>query len=835
MRSARATRRSTCATSCDATPSELRRTRGLSFSVRMGLNSGEVVVGRIGDDLRMDYTAQGHTVGPRRSAWSSSPSPGTVYLSATRRVARRGYFALATSGSSTVKGVREPVRVFELAGLGACARVSTSRAHAASRVRRARRRDGGLEAALARALAGTGRSSGVVAEAGRRQEPALLRIRRALPRAGRRDLRGARRRAREDDPVAAVLELLRAYFGITRARRDAAAREKIAGTLLLLDEALRDALPLVFDFLGVADPDGRRRAWIPKRGSASSSRLVKRSPRPRSRREPAVLLLEDLHWVDGASEAVRRDAGRRRARDADAAVAELPPRVPRRLDAEVLLSAAPAAAARRGGERASCCAICSAPTPRSRASPIASASAPAGNPFFIEEIVQSLAETGSLEGTRGAYRLARPVETLALPPTVQAVLAARIDRLPEREKQVLQTAAVIGKEFAEPVSRAGRARSPRRSCPRRSARSCRRELVYETALYPQAEYTFKHPLTQEVAYGSQLGERRRQVHAAVARAIEATYPERLDEQAALLAHHWERADVRLSAADWHRRAAEWAGARDREVMDRHWGRVRGLLANVPASPETLALGLVACTRMLHNTVLLGHLSVDASVLFAEGMALAARLESPASRVLLLLEYGVARASAGAVDEGLAHLRKSIALADESGEPFLRFMARPAFASVLYLAGRLRESFAIATEAETLSGGDADLGADIAGFSPYCFVLAARGAASAWLGRPLDGVRVLEQAIETARQRRDAEATVNGHTLAAWAHEMLGDADSSLGTPGRRSRSPRRPGAGSSGRSRSKPSRGLTSSTGNAPRRKRPLTPPSPSCALGVYF
>lgn len=457
-----------------------------------------------------------------------------------------------------------------------------------------------------------------------------------------------------------------------------------------------------------------------------------------------------------------------------------------------------------------------------------------GNPFFIEEIVQGLVETGSLEGTRGAYRLRTPVETLVLPASVQAVLAARIDRLPEREKRVLQTAAVIGKEFAEPVFRRVEP-LPEEELSAALRALMQGELVYETALYPQAEYTFKHPLTQEVAYGSQLGERRRQVHAAVARAIEATYPERLDEQAALLAHHWERADVRLSAADWHRRAAEWAGARDREVMDRHWGRVRGLLANVPASPETLALGLVACTRMLHNTVLLGHLSVDASVLFAEGMALAARLESPASRVLLLLEYGVARASAGAVDEGLAHLRKSIALADESGEPFLRFMARPAFASVLYLAGRLRESFAIATEAETLSGGDADLGADIAGFSPYCFVLAARGAASAWLGRPLDGVRVLEQAIETARQRRDAEATVNGHTLAAWAHEMLGDADSSLGTPGRRSRSPRRPGAGSSGRSRSKPSRGLTSSTGNAPRRKRPLTPPSPSCALGVYF
>ena len=402
----------------------------------------------------------------------------------------------------------------------------------------------------------------------------------------------------------------------------------------------------------------------------------------------------------------------------------------------------------------------------------------AGNPFFAEEIVQALAEAGSLDGSKGAYRLHAPVETLALPASVQVVLGARIDRLLEREKHVLQTAAVIGKEFGEPVLRRVEG-LPEAELAAALHALADAELVYETALYPEAEYAFKHPLTQEVAYGSQLGERRKRVHAAVARAIEATSAEKLDEQAALLAHHWERAGEALAAATWHGRAADWAGARDREAMNRHWARVRALLADVPESAETRALGVVARTRMIQNTVFLGDMGVDAAVLFAEGMALAARLEGPAPRVTLLMEYGAAQASAGQMQDGLAHLSEAVALADRSGDPFLRFMARTPYGLYLVLAGRLREAVRIATEAEALCGGDPDLGAEITGFSPYCMSLGARGLAMAWLGHLVDGAEVIERAIEIARRRRDAEAGAVAHSLASTVYELLGDGGSAL--------------------------------------------------------
>src|SRR5439155_8884321 len=154
-------------------------------------------------------------------------------------------------------------------------------------------------------------------------------------------------------------------------------------------------------------------------------------------------------------------------------------------------------------------------------------------------------------GARGAYRLVTPAEEVGLPATVQSVLSARIDRLPEREKQVLQTASVIGKKFSEPILKRladlGDGDLPAALHALTSA-----EFLYQEALYPEAEYAFKHPLTQEVAYRSQLSERRIRVHAAVARAIEEIDSGKLGERAALLAYHWERAGDARQAAKWHR-------------------------------------------------------------------------------------------------------------------------------------------------------------------------------------------------------------------------------------------------------------------------------------------
>jgi class 3 adenylate cyclase/tetratricopeptide (TPR) repeat protein len=756
---------------------ELRRTRGLNFSVRMGLNSGDVVVGQIGDDLRMDYTAQGHTVGLAQRTEQLAEA-GRTYLTEHTAALVGGYFRLRDLGAFTLKGVRRPVHIHELEGAGASrTRLDVARARGFSRFVGRADEMAAVEAAMARAFDGHGGVIGVVGEAGVGKSRLCHEV------TERARARGVRVHSAhcvahgKMVPFLPVLELMRDFFGITEQDGDEAARRKIAGTLLLLDQALWDALPLFFDFLGVADPADPPLRMEPEARQRRLFAIVKQIGQARSRREPALLLLEDLHWIDAGSAPfvetlVDAVAGTRtlllvtfrpeyqagwmqNSHYLQLPLLPLGPEASSELLRE-LLGADPSVAevVERVRERT------------------------AGNPFFAEEIVQALAEAGSLDGSRGAYRLREPVETLVLPASVQVVLGARIDRLPEREKHVLQTAAVIGKEFGEPVLRRveGLPEAELAAALRALAQA---ELVYETELYPEAEYTFKHPLTQEVAYGSQLGERRKRVHAAVAQAIEATAGEKLDEQAALLAHHWERAGEALAAATWHARAADWAGARDREAMYRHWERVRALLAEVPESAETQKLGVVARTRMIHNVIFLGDTRMDTAVLFAEGMALAARLEGPAARVILLSEYGGVPAQEGQMHEGLAHLSEGVALADRSGDPFLRFMARTPYGAYLAVAGRLRETVRIATEAEALCGGDPDLGAEVTGFSPYCMSLVARGFATAFLGHPSDAVEVLERAIEIARRRRDVEAGAYAHSAASAVYEYLGDGGAAL--------------------------------------------------------
>ena len=289
-----------------------------------------------------------------------------------------------------------------------------------------------------------------------------------------------------------------------------------------------------------------------------------------------------------------------------------------------------------------------------------------GNPFFTEEVVQSLIESGQVEGSRGAYRLVTAVERIQVPDRVQAVLAARIDRLGEREKQVLQAAAVIGRVFDAELL-AALAELPDLDLRGALEALDMAEMVRATALYHVAEYTFKHPLTHEVALESQLQDRRRQRHAAAARALEARHADKLDENAALLAYHFEEAGESLAAARWHRRAAERIGFNDVAEALRHWPRVLDLVEGLPDT-EAADLGLEACSRLL---TLGGHQGIDldtATSLLRQGRQLARRGTDPEGLPRVLLGYGLARGLVGEISEGLEAMREAEVLARELVDP-----------------------------------------------------------------------------------------------------------------------------------------------------------------------
>ena len=272
-----------------------------------------------------------------------------------------------------------------------------------------------------------------------------------------------------------------------------------------------------------------------------------------------------------------------------------------------------------------------------------------GNPLFLEEIVRSLVEGGALSGERGAYRLALEVRDVQVPATVQAVLASRVDRLPPAEKRLLQTAAVIGKDVPDVLLRAI-AEGSEDEIERGLVALQAADFLYEASLYPELEYTFKHALTHEVAYGSLLQERRRTLHAQIVDAIERVYPDRLDEHVELLAHHAERGQIWEKAAASCRLAglralARWA---NRDAAD-WFERALTALAHLPESPETLglALDLRLAARRAIQPLREPHRVLDH---LQEAQSLAERLRDRRRLVRVLAHQAIAYLGLGDVTE-----------------------------------------------------------------------------------------------------------------------------------------------------------------------------------------
>ena len=751
---------------------QVRREHGINFSVRMGLNSGEVVVGRIGDDLRMDYTAQGHTVGLAQRM-EQLAEPGTVYL--TEHTARlvQGFFRLEDLGTFRLKGVQEPVRVHELADVGPL-RTPLEVAEARGFSRFVGRDDetASLDAALARALEGHGQVVGVVGEPGVGKSRLCFEFVRRCQARGVAVYEAHALPHGRMIPFLPVLELLRSYFGVTPEQSDQSAREKIAGRLLLLDPAFEASLPLVFEFLGVPDPEHP----APRMDAATRQRqlldAVRRLGRGRSRREPAVILIEDLHWIDGGSEAFIQ-----------AMVETLPetrtlllvnfrpeyqaPWMQSGFYHQLLLQPlSPAAVAELLRELLG-------NDPSLDGLPERICARTGGNPFFLEEVVHALEESGGLVGTKGAYRLLRPIDEVAIPATVQAVLAARIDRLGEREKLVLQTAAVIGRKFAEPIL-ARVVDLPADALADALRVLVAAELLYERALFPEAQYAFKHPLTQEVAYQSQLMDRRTRTHAAVARAITALYPEKVDERAALLAHHWEGAGEPLEAAQWSRRAAQWAGLNDPSEALRHWRNVRALVARLPETEETADLALAACTQMLNLSWRLGLSEAEAASLFAEGKRLTERRADARGLAMLVNRYGTVRRMAGALDEALALCQEAERLGAQIGDGKLRLVLRPSLVAATSEVGRLAEATGLAEDALARARGDPSFAAGPFGYNPYIWLLAFHGTILTSMGRLAEAERDCDEAIRLAREHGEVDVLCWTHPAYVKAAQVTGD-------------------------------------------------------------
>ncbi|UCD82472.1 MAG: AAA family ATPase [Desulfobacterales bacterium] len=575
---------------------QLRVKRGLNFGVRMGLNSGEVVVGRIGDDLRMDYTAQGQTVGLAARMEQLAES-GCVYITEHTRTLVEGFFKLRDLGLSSIKGVTQPVRIYELEEIREYrTRLDISQERGFSRFIGRSNEMAVLLSAHQRALAGHGNVIGIVGEPGVGKSRLCYEFLELNRKTGITICEANCASHIKTIPLLPVLQLLRSFFGIAIQEREEDARKKIAGTLILLDEAFKDTLSIWFDFLSVAD---RKQPAIDANGEERQRKLfalIQRLIQTMSKREPLIMLVEDLHWIDSSSDTFIDRLVDAVSDTRTLLLLNFRPEyrrewMNRSIYRRLPLPALDDAASRELLEDL----LGSDPSLENLTPKLASRAL--GNPYFIEELVRSLVESGNLAGQRSAYRLVKPLKTQTLPRTVQAVLSARIDRLAEPVKQVLQSASVVGQEFEAVILRQALDLSDRELEDSLYALQ-EVEFFYQKAFYPVPMYAFKHPILREVAYHSLLTKQRARLHRRMARAIEITYPDRKDELAGLVAHHWENANKPLKAARRHRRAARASGFAEVHRTFFHWTKALKLVHQAPANEEALRLQLEACCGAL---------------------------------------------------------------------------------------------------------------------------------------------------------------------------------------------------------------------------------------------
>jgi class 3 adenylate cyclase/tetratricopeptide (TPR) repeat protein len=560
---------------------DLQRSQGLSLTIRVGLNSGEIVVCDIGNDLHTHYTVVGQTV-HLAARTEQMAKPGSVLATADTLRLAEGFIGVNPLGPVPVKGLANPVEVYEVTEAGP----ARNRLQASARrgLTRFIGRDAELEQlqrALVLAADGHGQVAAIVGEAGVGKSRLLYEFTHSHHLLNWRVLESASVSYGKGMSYLPVIDLLKSYFAIMDRDDPQTVREKLSTQ----DCVQEGSLPALLSLLNVPTGDAQWDKLDPPQRRRRTLDALKRLLLRESQRQPLLVVFEDLHWIDSETQALLDDV-----------IEGLP--AARLL---LLVNYRPEYQ-HHWGSRTYYTQLRLDPLPSDTAEQLLDIllgpdvsleplkdtliARTEGNPFFLEESVRSLAETGALLGERGAYWLARSQPTIQVPATVQAVIAARIDRLCATDKTLLQTASVLGKNVPLGLLQAI-AEVAEDELHAAIGRLQAAEFLYAFGFLPDIDYTFKHALTHEVAYGSLLQERRRALHVRIVETIERTYPDRLAEHFERLAHHaflgqdWAKAVTYLQQAG----AKAFARSVHREAV-RYFEEGLTALTHLPVTRET---------------------------------------------------------------------------------------------------------------------------------------------------------------------------------------------------------------------------------------------------------
>jgi class 3 adenylate cyclase/tetratricopeptide (TPR) repeat protein len=749
---------------------EVRRTQGTAVRIRIGLNSGDVVVRAVGSDLRMDYTAVGQTT-HLAARMEQLADPGAIVITPETLALVEGYVEVKSLGPVPVKGLADPVEVYEVTGAG------PARTRLQAGARRGLTRFVGRDAELeqlrrAQQLAanGHGQVAAIVGEAGVGKSRLVYEFTHSHRMLGWLFLESASVSYGKTTSYLPVIDLLRGYFKIQDRDDLREIREKVTGKVLTLDRALEPTLPALLALLDVPVDDTSWQTLDPGQRRQRTLEAVRRLLLREAREQPLLLIFEDLHWIDGETQALLDSlvdslGSARLLRlvnyrpEYQHGWGSKTPYSQMRLDALPAESAGELLDALLGEDPS--------------LAPLKQLLVRRGNPFFLEETVRTLVETKALDGPRGRYRLTQPVQAIQVPPTVQAMLAARIDRLPPEYKRLLQVASVVGKDVPFALLQAIADLSDealRRGLDHLQAA----EFLYETGLFPDLEYSFKHALTHDVTYGGMLQERRRELHAQLVGAIERLYRDRLGEQIERLAHHAVRGELREKAVHYLRQAGGKATARSALPDARVWfEQALGILEALPESQSTLEQAFEIRLELRPVLSLLGEGRRMLERL-REAEALAERLKDEHRRGQVCAFMTNVHSLLGELDEALVTGTRALEIAGRLEDLRLRILATTYLEQVHYQRGEYERVVELATD--NLAALPADWVYEYLGTSAPTSVYDRCNLVMslAQLGRFAEATKHEAEAIRLAEPTHHAFTVGFAHRAAATLHLLEGD-------------------------------------------------------------
>ena len=562
---------------------QVRLKHGIPLQMRVGINTGEVVVRSIRkDDLHTDYVPVGHSTN-LAARMEQMANPGSIVISEYTRKLTEGYFELKALGAAEIKGVEEPLNVYEVTGAGPLrTRLQVSARRGLSRFVGRHAELDQLQQVLAHAKSGRGQIVGVMGEPGLGKSR-LFHEFKLTSQNGCLVLEAFAVSHGKASPYLPLIELLKTYLDITPEDDERKRREKVTGKMLALDRSLEDSLPYLFSLLDIEDPSSSLQQMDAQIRRRRTFDALKKLFLRESLNQPLLLIFEDLHWIDTETQGFLDMLSESVASAQLLLLGNYRPEYRHEWGTKTYytqLRLAPLGTAEAAelltfllGSDASLKALKALILEKTE-----------GTPFFMEEVVQTLEEEGGLSGERGHYRLETAPTELQISPTVQGVLAARIDRLTPAEKGLLQQLSVIGRQFPLSLIKHVVSQSEAELYRVLSALQAK-EFLYEQPAFPEVEYLFKHALTQEVAYGTVLQERRKVLHERTGHAMEALYTEKLDDHYSELAHHYSQSENTEKAVEYLHFAGQQAVQRSAHGdAITHLSRATDLLKTLPDTP-----------------------------------------------------------------------------------------------------------------------------------------------------------------------------------------------------------------------------------------------------------